>query len=516
MVTRPIRTFLGLPFFYPCPMDLPPSGWYPDPYGTPSLLRWWDGSVWTQHTHPDVTAVGSGGEPAATVLQSAVQSTAVQGAAGPGTGMQATTVQPAAQTSGLQATTVQPSAGQPNTEWLRRTKPPTGQPTAPQPALPTDPVAAAAAAAAAAASGVAPTAYQPAVTTAQPGGVQPTAFQPAAGQPGGMQTVAMQPTPPPLGAGAGTQVLYGGGDPWQTPGMPGGPGGPAGFGGPMQGNPYGYQEVQRRRRRRLMGGLAAGTVAAIAAIAIIVANLGGSPATPAAVAQSPTTPPPPPTASAPSPTASASPTASPTATTGQSTLNDSQSGLSYTQLSSPWQATASCPSTLNSVQAFPWTDGEYAVAGQVNGNNGPMTWYGEACSGPLPLQYGYSGTQDLQSVAENLASTFENAYYNPLDHNISQGNDNPIQVSGHAAWEVTYDVTYTNASGQGAGWTDEEAAVVVVDTGTDEPAVFFTSVPYTLNEANISTLVSSLQLTSTPSGGNPQPGGNQPSDGANP
>src|ERR1700756_4033543 len=138
MVTRPIRTFLGLPFFYPCPMDLPPSGWYPDPYGTPSLLRWWDGSVWTQHTHPDVTAAGSGGEPTATVLQSAVQ----------GTGMQATTAQPAAQTSGLQATTVQPSA-----DWLRRTKPPTGQPTAPQPALPTDPVAAAAAAAAAAASG---------------------------------------------------------------------------------------------------------------------------------------------------------------------------------------------------------------------------------------------------------------------------------------------------------------------------------------------------------------------------
>ena len=37
-------------------MDLPPSGWYPDPYGAPELLRWWDGSGWTQHTHPDVTA----------------------------------------------------------------------------------------------------------------------------------------------------------------------------------------------------------------------------------------------------------------------------------------------------------------------------------------------------------------------------------------------------------------------------------------------------------------------------
>ena len=487
-------------------MDLPPSGWYPDPHGTPSLLRWWDGSVWTQHTHPDVTAAGSGGEPAATVLQSAVQ----------GTDIQATTVQPAAQTSGLQATTVQPSA-----DWLRRTKPPTGQPTAPQPALPTDP-AAAAAAAAAAAGGVAPTAYQPAVTTVQPG-VQPTAFQPAAVQPtavqsaamqaGGMQTVAMQPTA--VQPGAGTQVLFGGGDPWQAPGMPAGPGGPVGLGGPMQGNPYGYQEAQRRRRRRLIGGLTAGTVAAIAAIAIIVANLGSSPSTPAAAVQSPT-PPLSPSASAPSPTASASPTASPTSTASQSTLTDTQSGLSYAQLASPWQATASCSSTLNSVQAFPWTDGEYAIAGQVNGNNGPTTWYGEACSGPLPLQYGYSGSADLQGTAENLASTFENAYYNALDHTINQGNDNPTQISGHPAWEVTFDVSYTNASGQGATWTDEEAAVVVVDTGTDEPAVFFTSVPDTLNEANITTLVSSLQLSSTPSSANTQPAGNQPSDGANP
>ncbi|MGW1894875.1 phospholipid scramblase-related protein [Streptomyces sp. NPDC002004] len=29
-----------------------PAGWYPDPQGTPQLLRWWDGSQWTQHTSP--------------------------------------------------------------------------------------------------------------------------------------------------------------------------------------------------------------------------------------------------------------------------------------------------------------------------------------------------------------------------------------------------------------------------------------------------------------------------------
>lgn len=38
-----------------------PAGWYPDPQGAPQLLRWWDGSQWTQHTNP---AQQGGGQPA--------------------------------------------------------------------------------------------------------------------------------------------------------------------------------------------------------------------------------------------------------------------------------------------------------------------------------------------------------------------------------------------------------------------------------------------------------------------
>ncbi|MEU6993834.1 phospholipid scramblase-related protein [Streptomyces sp. NPDC046465] len=29
-----------------------PAGWYPDPHGAAQLLRWWDGSQWTEHTTP--------------------------------------------------------------------------------------------------------------------------------------------------------------------------------------------------------------------------------------------------------------------------------------------------------------------------------------------------------------------------------------------------------------------------------------------------------------------------------
>jgi len=30
----------------------PPAGWYPDPSGAASELRWWDGRTWTDHSTP--------------------------------------------------------------------------------------------------------------------------------------------------------------------------------------------------------------------------------------------------------------------------------------------------------------------------------------------------------------------------------------------------------------------------------------------------------------------------------
>jgi hypothetical protein len=459
----------------------------------PSLLRWWDGAGWTQHTHPDVTAgasgAGGGVEPVTAVQATTVQAATAQATAGQATAVQATTVQ---------------SATGPSTEWLSRTKPPTGRPTAPQRALPEYPGAAV---------GVAPTAYQSPVTMVQAGGMQPAAaVQAAAVQPGYPQPGPVPPMAGQGGGGDGTQVLFLGGDAWQVPG------------GPAQGNPYGYMEEQRRRRRRVIIGLTAGTTVAVAAIVIIATSLSGSPSpiadqTTAAAPHSPA-------ASAPTtaPSQSASPTASPSPTTTAtgSLLTDGQAGLSYPQLSAPWQG-ASCPSTLDN-GSFPWTAGEYAAAGQVKG--GSATWYGEACSGLLPQQYGYGGVANLQSTAENLAQTFSNAYYGSLDHTVKSEEDQPLQVSGHAGWEVTYDVSYTNAAAQGATWTDEQAAVVVVDTGTGQPAVFFTSIPQNLNEDNVATLVSSLQLTSTSTTGGQtgtatptdtaQNGGNGGNGGSNP
>jgi hypothetical protein len=499
-------------------MDLPPSGWYPDPYGTPDLLRWWDGSNWTRHTHPGVDTGGGGASsaPGASGASGGVSGGGASGGAQQGA-VQATTVQAAAQQ--VQATTVQPATVQaaagggwaardrvigdwagtdwPTGEQLATTKPPNGPRTEPQPALLPDTAVQTGAQATRYQQAVQATTYQSAVqATSVQAPVQPTAVQ----QPvsGGWGAANGQPTG---GGGAdGTQVLFLGGDAWQAGGPDSG----------AQANLYGYQAAQRRRKLWLIGGIGAGTAVAVGIIVVVATSMGGSPGATAADQTRATTPALP-TASAvaaPSPTVTASPTPTASAAPPASVLSDSQSGLSYSQLATPWQG--GCPSDLDS--AFPWTAGESAVAGQING--GQNTWYAEACSGPLPAQYNYSGPQDLENTATNVASTLGNAYYNALAHSSSPVLSQPVSISGHAAWEIEYQINYTNAAAQGATWTSEEAAVVVTDTGTgNTPVVFFASVPNTLGATTVSSLVSSLQLSVVPNpsasanGGAPAPGG---------
>jgi hypothetical protein len=309
--------------------------------------------------------------------------------------------------------------------------------------------------------------------------VQPTAYQAAVTSVQGQANAG--------GAGSSTQVLYT--NPWQAPGGSAwqAPAGVRSFGD------RGGDADARRQRRLWLGGLAVGTAAAISVIGVIVANMGGSPSSATAADTKPAV-----AATTPSATTPASPTGSPSPSVspGGAVLADGQSGLAYTQLPAPWQGT-SCPAALSN-DAFTWTAGEAAVAGPVNG--GQSTWYGEACSGPLPQRYGYNGVASLPATAAQLANTFENAYYNDLPHAPAvQEVSQPVHVSGHTGWEVTYQITYTNAAAQGATWTDEQAAVVVVDTGSgNTPAVFFTSIPGSLNESNVTSLVSSLQLPAVP------------------
>ena len=254
--------------------------------------------------------------------------------------------------------------------------------------------------------------------------------------------------------------------------------------------------ILRRNRTRLMWGLALGTAMAMLITGVLVAVLGSGPAarkTAAAARPSAIR------TLAPKAPASATPTPAPDATTG-TPVTDAASGLSYATLGSPW--TAGCPATMNN-GVFTWTAGENAVAGTIAAAGG-APWYGSACSGLLGQQYAYTGVADLPQTAMNLVTAFDPTYYNTLPHVRSTQQNNPLQVSGHPAWTVEFQMTYPTAASLGLAWQTQLGAVVVVDRGTGQPpAVLYVTVPDNLGTANVGVILASLQLNAPPTAASP-------------
>ena len=452
-------------------MDMPPSGWYPDPYGVPDLLRWWDGSTWTQHTHEgsapqasdaagtslDMTRIGeaSGGAGAGAAAGGNAPNTTIQRLT-----PQPTTVQPAVAARGPRdSTVVQPTVIQP----------PGAQAGTGHPGM---------------------SSSWPGAGPGQPGA---NSSWPDGGPPGGYGG-------PPREDGDGTRVLEVNESAWTRPG------GPGGYSGR-----HGTHQDQRRRRMILGGLLAGGTAVALVLIAIVVNSLGSSPPPATATTQNTT----PPATSAPATPTSPSPTASPapSISTVPGGVSDSISGLSYSLLASPWAN--GCPASLSNQQTATWTAGESALAGQVNSNGQQVNWYGEACSGPLPQQYGYNGVADLDAAATNLLNAIDGPYYGALNHSRTQLASTPVSVSGHPGWEIKYLMTYPDAASQGLAWNSEEGAIVLADLGNGlPPSVFLVSVPSNLNVATVDAVVGSLTLTVTQQPGS-QPTTTQPGDNGN-
>jgi uncharacterized protein DUF2510 len=409
-------------------MDMPPAGWYPDPYGAPDLLRWWDGSAWTQHTHEGSVSQAPDAASTSLDMTRVGEAPGTAGRHAAGTSVQRLTPSPVIVQSTVTAR-------------------------GPQDA----------------------TVVQPA---AIPPGVNPS--WPNAGPAGGYGA-------PPRDDGDGTRVLMVNESTWTSPGGPGGHGGRA----------AGYQDP--RRRRLMLGGLlAGGTAIALALIALVVNSLSSS-APPVTTTAQNTTPPASTAPATPSATpTSSSPAPSPTASiaTVPGGVSDSISGMSYPLLASPWAN--GCPATLSSQQTATWTAGESALAGQVNSNGQQVNWYAEACSGPLPQQYGYNGVADLEPAAMNVLNAIDGPYYGALNHSRTQLASTPVSIGGHPGWEIKYLMTYPDAASQGLAWNSEEGAVVLADQGNGlPPSVFLVSVPSNLNVATVDAVVGSLTMTVT-------------------
>ena len=177
----------------------------------------------------------------------------------------------------------------------------------------------------------------------------------------------------------------------------------------------------------------------------------------------------------------------------QPQVTDTTSGLSYQRLPSPWSQ--GCPSDLNTPM-FNWSAGENAVAGQVTIGGSVIDWHGLACSGQLQQQFAYAGPADLEPTAMSLVSALDPAYYGGVQHSRTIEDSSAMQVSGHLAWIVEFEMTYPDGASQGLTWSSELGTVVVVDLGGSQPpAVFYVSVPANLGTQNVTTLLDSLRVS---------------------
>ena len=161
-------------------------------------------------------------------------------------------------------------------------------------------------------------------------------------------------------------------------------------------------------------------------------------------------------------------------------LSDSATGLSYALLPPPWRS--GCPMRHYPVD---WTGGEGAVAGHVVTHGHTLTWYANACSGPLEAQFQHSS---LARAAAGEAAAIDTDL--ALHHRRTVTSSAASRVGGQPAWIVRFTVTYP---GEHLTWSAETGAVVVVDRGHGRSrAVFYVSVPGNLGTGTVSTLISSL------------------------
>ncbi|MFC4531271.1 DUF2510 domain-containing protein [Sphaerisporangium dianthi] len=482
-------------------MTQTPAGWYPDPYGSPQL-RWWDGTQWTDATHPLESS--SGQAPVTSGQWSRPEGTPPAGAGsqqGPetpkdappqaGTGPQQALGQPSQPGAGQQS---QPGTGpyaQPG-----GTGPHPQQGTGPQPGMGPYPQ-----------PGTGPYPQQGAPSPG-PGGQQGTGAHQQPGQfapPGGHQQYG-GPTDQ-FGRPAGAYGQQGG--PYGQPGPYGAPGAQQQWGVPggtaqLPVPEFGPQGPPPRKKSPLPWVLGGGAVVILVVVALVLgltfANRGSTPSAAETPLPSETAAPPDPQITPPLDT----PTPEPSITDFPAelpqpegdTINDPRAGLSYAYGGDagwavpPW---AILNGNGRPDPRFPlWTSG-YQGLSQKNYDGQDHDWVGTITACRLPEIIEYTGPQDLRKAAGAFLQNYEKIFYSP-PHKRKILKDESVEVSGKKAWLLRFEMDFT-AESKKAGWKfkKEQGMFVVVDQAGKRPSVLYVSIPDNLDTKLINRVLDSLK-----------------------
>ncbi|GGK76249.1 hypothetical protein Sme01_52020 [Sphaerisporangium melleum] len=506
-------------------MTQTPAGWYPDPYGSPQL-RWWDGTQWTDATHPLEATSAQG--PVSTGQWSRPEGAGQPGGA-PGQGGEAPQDAPPSGTGPQPAPAPQQQAtGQhPQPGAAPQDRPGTGPqhvPGPPQGSGPqqgTGPYPQPGAQAPGPQQGTGP---YPQPGFAPPGGPQQPG-QPAGpagpggpygqqgGGPGGPTNVYGQPTGPygqPVSAYGQPTGPYGG------PGAPGGgpqmPGGPGPWGGPgsttqLPVPDFGPQGPPPKKKSPLPWVLGGGAVAILLVVALVIAltfvnRSGGRPTAadspvPSASAESsaPEVTPRLEETPAPDPSATDFPAELPQPEGDQ--ITDPRTGLSYEFPGSPWSVPKWEDLNGNGrpdPRVAVWSSAAQAMS-QENFDGQGGNWVGTVASCALPQIFEYSGPKDLRKATAEFLIQYEKVFYSP-PHNRKILKNEAIEVSGKKAWLLRLELDFGDiAKKQGWKFKKEQAALVLVDRGGERPSLLYVSVPDNLDTSVINRVLDSLKAS---------------------
>ncbi|GII66234.1 hypothetical protein Skr01_63190 [Sphaerisporangium krabiense] len=501
-------------------MTQTPAGWYPDPYGTPQL-RWWDGTQWTDATHPLESSPGQSG-PVSTGQwaqpgQAAQSGPGASPQPGPGTGPQGS---PGTGPHGQPGQSGTGPQGQPGTG--PQTPPGGPQPqTGPHQAPPPPPP-----------GGQGPQGAGP------QGGTGPQ-FLPQGSPYGGQQGPGDGQGPQgtaqyaPPGAGTGQFPPPGTGQ----YGQPGQPGQPGPYAQPDQfarpGAPYGGPGQQQwggqapgataqfsapefggppppAKKNTLPWVLGGGALVILLVVALVigVTLVRRGDETPVAVntpAPSETIEPSdpqitPPLETTPTPEPSPSTTDFPTVlpTPKDGVISDPRTGLSYTYPGDDWRVPSwqewngSGPAD----KRFPqWTSG-YEITSQKNYDGEDHDWVGQVSTAPLPEIFEYTGPDDLRNTVGQVMITYDRVFYAP-PHKRKVVKETAMEVSGKKAWLIRLEMDFTEAAKK-SGWKfrKEQAFYLLVDQGQGRrPTLMYASIPDNLDTAVIDRVLDSLKAS---------------------
>lgn len=392
-----------------------PAGWYPDPYETPNLYRWWDGVQWTDDTAP--------------MSPEQVQ-------------------QPASEPT--QARPQEPWQGAPG--WEPRAEPPPWDTGQGPPGLGDAPYA-----------GPPPEAGPPPLDPFVPRPQPPSDDDPRRTAPAGQA----QPWAPAdagwsqLEADWGQQAQHGPdwGQQEPPPVPPVGSQGPTGGWGatPTRGREPGTPPPSKGRGM-LVGGIAGG-LALLLVIGVIVGvalvrrghQQADASQSPAATTRSP----------APTTTQPASPVPTgPRITAGS---------ISYAQLPAPWE-----PNDQMTFDEFDTKKGQYQYT-QRNPPGLDGGWIANVYIGSLSDQFSYGGPDDLQSTTGGLASAVEQKYYRPWKTKRKNLEQKKITVGDKQGYEIKFHLDFLNTP-KGFAAKGETVLVAVVDSSTGGQGVYI-SIP---------------------------------------